>query len=219
MAAEIIEEITYASSGQIVREDGTVLDDLEEYRDLRIGKRIFDADAEFAAAEIEQRGVKFLTIGGPEGNFYLGPRSLRELRGTGRYQDALLDAMRDVQYMDRSQFHNAKIFSVAYEDGTKMTMSVWNSGPSFLFQGVDELSLLIDGRASKPEFLNIPYASLPHLVGDSFSWIDEQQSIVRAFTESEWPALLARARQYALRQSKQSPDAPPNKKKGWWPFK
>ena len=78
---------------------------------------------------------------------------------------------------------------------------------------------MVDADANGSDFVYVPYAVLPELAAGRFTWLDERQCIVQAFSEAEWPGLVERARRFTNTPTQRSAANEPKKmRKGWWPF-
>ena len=102
LSTRIINVLATTSRGVTKTENGEVMSRLDETTMDQVGRRMFATDAEAAAAQIEVRGAKEVGISGPVQDFYLGPRTLKELRSSGDFAERLLTAMRRLQYIDRT---------------------------------------------------------------------------------------------------------------------
>ena len=139
---------------------------------------------------------------------------LRELQAAGPPEalpERMLQAIRRVQYVDPEQYDPAGVLEAAAggeKGGRPFRFAVWGPGKSYLLPAVDQL--LVDADGKQTDVFLIPYQALPEIAGERCSWLDEKQTLVQAFAEREWPALVERARRHDRRRT--------NAPKKWWQF-
>lgn len=136
-------------------------------------------------ALIEQ-GRGPLQMPGPVRAFCVGPRVLAEVAGED--EDArMLEAIRAVQWL---RVPTAGVF-VAGDNETKL--AVW-LGEEVVFPPVAYAAVSRD-----PEVVLVKAEHVAALAGAHWRPLDEVQGHITAFTETEWPAVIASARAFATK--------------------
>lgn len=122
--------------------------------------------------------------------FFLGPRVYEELRTSTAHQglwDAVVAKFKQVQWAHLRGHHPATIIGLR-KGNTDFTASAWSPGQAVLFQPVDMLLLKAVGQP-----VRLPWAGLSAVARDRMRMLDEKQVLVDAFSDDEWPEVIARA--------------------------
>jgi hypothetical protein len=141
-----------------------------------------------------ERDEGVITLSGPRRPFFLGPRVAAELRATaGPLGDALTARMRETQWACLAgDVHAANVLVVGDRDShRRVRFAVWSWGARYLLPDVDAVQLHNGADA-------LPIDVVPEVAAGRARFLDERHLLIDAFTEDEWPALLARARPHAV---------------------
>jgi hypothetical protein len=153
-----------------------------------------------ALATLIREGRGPMSMPGPKRSCFIGERLLAELEAAGppaALSDRVLATMRDVQWNVPPEFREAGVFVSGGGDdgqgGRKTRFAVWLPGENLLLPRVDYVAL----RVTEGEILMVPFAAVAELVGSHGTLLDECQLLVRAISDGDWTALVARARPLA----------------------
>lgn len=130
------------------------------------------------------------TLPGALRPFFLGPRVYEELRAATSKQgpwENVVAKFREVQWAHLRGYHPATIIGLR-KGNMDFTASAWAPKQPVLFQPVDMVLLKAVGQP-----VRLPWAGLTAVAGDRLYLLDERQVTVDAFTEDEWPEVIARA--------------------------
>ncbi len=135
---------------------------------------------------------------------YFGKRLMAELEAAGppeELTERIMTFMRQVQYDYEDEYFAANAMQLRKNDDPDVTftLAVWGPGVSYLFPDVDYLAM---HTPTGGETFFIPYKQVFAVAGERCRWLDETQTLVEATPEEDWPALLARARQFAVEPGK-----------------
>ena len=122
--------------------------------------------------------------------FFIGPRLFGELGASTVHQglfENVVAKFREVQWAHLRGYQPATIIGLR-KGATEFTASAWAPGQAALFQPVDMLLLKAVGQP-----MRLPWAGLASVAQNRMQLLDEKQVLVDAFTEAEWPELIARA--------------------------
>lgn len=122
--------------------------------------------------------------------FFIGPSVYEGLRASTAHQglwDNVVAKFKEVQWAHLRGYHPATIIGLR-KGNSDFTASAWSPGQAVLFQPVDMLLLKAVGQP-----VRLPWAGLPTVAQDRMRLLDEKQVLVHAFTEDEWPEVIARA--------------------------
>ena len=195
LAFSIIRRTAAVCGGEITSEEGETFpaDRLGEYHGEEwVEQMVASGPAAVRGIVLEEDDT--VTIPGPAGNFFLGPRTLDRLGEEDRdFGDALFDAIREVQWTDPDKWFRAGIMGIMLEGSReKQRLSVWGPGVDYFFPHVDRIAITQTGD---DDFL-IPYEAITELVPEA-EYADEKQLLVPAIPEEEWPDFVEQARQHS----------------------
>ncbi len=130
-----------------------------------------------------------LTIPGPRKNFVFGERVQAEVGPVDDgYADRLFDKIREVRYFDPDEIYfHANVMQIE-NDGERTLFSVWGPGVDYVFPDVSNL-VIVDDRHIMIATEDIE--RLPHV---NFRFLDDQQLVVDAVPEANWPEVVEAAR-------------------------
>ena len=139
-----------------------------------------------------------LTIPGPTGMFFLGPKTVDRLEEKDEpFAEAMLQAMRDTHWVDPNNWFKASIMAMVDEDtGEERTLTVWGPGVNYAFPAVDNVAIV---QAPDGDDFLIPYSAVTELAPSHY-FLDERQLKVPAIDESNWASFVARAREHEVGQ-------------------
>ncbi|MGM0558014.1 MAG: hypothetical protein ACQEVA_16635 [Myxococcota bacterium] len=137
-----------------------------------------------------------LTIPGPTGMFFLGPKTVARLEEKeGTFVEAMLQAMRDTHWVDPNNWFKASIMAMVDEEtGDEKTLTVWGPGVNYAFPAVDQVAIV---QATDGDDFLIPYSAVSELAPSHY-FLDERQIKVPAIDESDWPQFVEKAREYQV---------------------
>jgi hypothetical protein len=188
---------------------GTATIAADYFGDVEIGelRRLHTADWMHEQAVASTRALATLLreargpmeIPGPNRSCYIGARLLAELETAGppaALPDRVLATVRSVQWDVPAGFRDAAVFVSAGKDdgaGRKTRFAIWLPEEGLLIPYVDYVSL----RITDGEIVIVPFAAVAELAGSHGTLIDECQLLVRAMSDDDWKAVVARARPLA----------------------
>ncbi|HEY3495134.1 MAG TPA: hypothetical protein VGK73_10630 [Polyangiaceae bacterium] len=141
---------------------------------------------------------------GPKRTCYFGTRTLAELEAAGPPEalpDRVLATLRRVQWDVPADFRDAGVFESGGDGDArarKTRFAVWLSDENLVLPWVDYVAL----RVKDGEIVMVPFDAVAGLAGSHGTLLDECQLLVRAFSDEEWKAVVARARSIAKGQRK-----------------
>jgi hypothetical protein len=136
---------------------------------------------------------------GPNRTCLIGARLLAELEAAGppeALSDRVLATMRRVQWDVPSDFRDAGVFASKGDDegaGRETRFAVWLPDENLVIPRVDYVAL----RVTDGEIVIVPFEAVAGLAGRNGTLLDECQLLVRAMSEDDWKAVIARARPLA----------------------
>jgi hypothetical protein len=140
-----------------------------------------------------------MAMPGPNRSCYVGVRLLAELEAAGTSEtlsDRVLATMRDVQWNVPADFRDAGLFvSAGHDDGAgrETHFAIWLPEENLVLPYVDYVAL----RVTDGEIVIVPFAAAAELAGSHGTLLDECQLLLRAMSDDEWQAVIARARPLA----------------------
>lgn len=184
--------------GNVIRsEEGHELqaDELDEVFDQAWIDEMVES-APTALRKMVQDDGETLTIPGPTGMFFLGPKTLARLEESDdSFTDAMLEAMRNTHWVDASNWFKASIMAMVNEEtGEEKTLTVWGPGVNYAFPAVDNVAIV---QAPDGDDFLIPYSAVTELAPSHY-FLDERQIKVSAIEESDWPSFVEKARAYQV---------------------
>lgn len=152
-----------------------------------------------ALAKLIRDGRGPMSIPGPNRACYVGARLLAELEAAGppdTLSDRVLVTIRRVQWEVAAGVRDAGVFeSAGREDGAgrNTRFAIWLPDEDLVIPYVDYVAL----RITEGEVIIVPFAAIAGLAGSHGTLLDECQLLVRAMSDDDWKAVIARARPLA----------------------
>ncbi|HEY7375171.1 MAG TPA: hypothetical protein VIF57_23620 [Polyangia bacterium] len=139
-----------------------------------------------------------MSISGPNRACTIGARLLAELEAAGppdTLSDRVLATIRRVQWDVGAGVRDAGVFeSAGHDDGGRKThFAIWLPDEDLVIPYVDYVAL----RIAEGEVIIVPFAAVAGLAGSHATLLDECQLVVRAMSDDDWKAVIARARPLA----------------------
>jgi hypothetical protein len=148
----------------------------------------------------ENKDYHYLTLRGCVRPFHIGRRVLAELEAAGPPEglpDRLIDAIREVQFIDTGEYFCADVLTAKAPDGTKFTAAAFGPDIKYLLPDVQRLAVMGDDADKEP--ILVQSEKLPELIpADRWQWLDERQMLVEPTPLQEWDEVRRRARAVAI---------------------
>lgn len=145
---------------------------------------------------------------------YMGPRVLKELESAGppaTLSERLTARLRSLEWM--SDYQLAPVVETPSRLNVEpLLFAQWFSERAALFPSVAFIAV----QETDEQHFFVPFEKLPEIAGERCRLADEEQWLVDAIPQAEWPALLQRARTHEtspLAGASKGPAGP-----GWWQF-
>jgi hypothetical protein len=199
MGLELVRIAAEELDAEIRSEEGheLMLDELAEVFDDDWVEHMVTSAPDTLRAMVAEDG-ETLTIPGPTGMFFLGPKTVARLEEQdAAFADAMLEAMRDTHWVDPNNWFKASIMAMVDEEsGEERTLTVWGPGVNYAFPAVDNVAIV---QAPDGDDFLIPYDAVIELAPSHY-YLDERQLKVPAIEESDWAEFVERARQHEVGQ-------------------
>jgi hypothetical protein len=137
-------------------------------------------------------GTGFASLEGAVRPFYFGERVKAEVTSNRSGDDSYAELFRrihETQYIGLEYFV-PKHYEIA---GTKKKFVVIGTGVQVVIPYVDFISFPQDKG-----MIFVPYATLPKIVGERFSWLDEKQALIDPIDESDWSNAMKIAERHSV---------------------
>jgi hypothetical protein len=150
-------------------------------------------------ATLIREGRGPMAMPGPNRTCLIGARLLAELEAAGppeALSDRVLATMRRVQWDVPADFRDAGVFASkgdGADGGRETSFAVWVPDQNLVIPRVDHVAL----RVRDGEIVIVPFEAVAGLAGRHGTLLDECQLLVRAMSQDDWAAVIARARPLA----------------------